>query len=143
MGAAGGKPITWDAEAAAQVHGWARQMRWELGPPPATFKEAYCCTQFAVSAARIRRRSHLFWRSLLADLLDPEMPAVCKLSGHMLELFWGYLLGEPADFQCRRDLWGHRGPPPHDGSSDTSEKSPAPWPRQSRRRGAMRFRSGG
>ena len=68
---------------------------------------------------------------------------VCKLSGHMLELFWGYLLGEPADFQCRRDLWGHRGPPPHDGSSDTSEKSPAPWPRQSRRRGAMRFRSGG
>ena len=31
----------------------------------------------------------------------------------MLELLWGYLLGEPADFECRDDLWGHRGPPPH------------------------------
>ena len=38
-----------------------------------TLKQAYCCTQFAVSAARIRLRSHLFWRSLLADLLDPEV----------------------------------------------------------------------
>ena len=73
-------------------------MSWELGPPPPTFKQAYCCTQFAVSAARIRLRSHLFWRSLLADLLDPEVPEVCKISGHMLELFWGYLLGEPAHF---------------------------------------------
>ena len=38
---------------------------------------------------------------------------MCKISGHMLELLWGYLLGEPADFECRDDLWGHRGPPPH------------------------------
>ena len=48
-------------------------MSWELGPPPPAFKQAYCCTQFAVSSARIRLRSHLFWRSLLADLLDPEV----------------------------------------------------------------------
>ena len=38
---------------------------------------------------------------------------MCKLSGHMFELLWGYLLGEPADFKCRGDNWGHRGPPPH------------------------------
>ena len=24
------------------------------------------------------------------------MPEVCKISGHMLELLWGYMLGEPA-----------------------------------------------
>ena len=70
----------WQAEVAAQLHGWARQLLHEVGPPPATFGEAYCCTQFAVSAARIRRRSHAFWRALLADLLDGEVPAVCKLS---------------------------------------------------------------
>ena len=102
-----------------------------------TFKQAYCCTQFAVSAARIRLRSHLFWRSLLADLLDPEVPEVCKISGHMLELFWGYLLGEPADFKCRDDLWGHRGPPPHADPVSASPTAPqAAQPRaRPRRRG--------
>ena len=32
--------IAWQAEAAAQAHGWARQLSWELGPPPPAFKQA-------------------------------------------------------------------------------------------------------
>ena len=60
------------------------------------------------------------------------MPEVCKISGHMLELFWGYLLGEPADFQCREDLWGHRGPPPH-GDTSSSLGPTAAQPHAQRR----------
>ena len=51
----------WAAEVAAQAHGWERQMAPEIGAAP-PLREAYCCTQFAVSADRIRRRSHAFWR---------------------------------------------------------------------------------
>ena len=79
-----------------------------LGPPP-QLKESYCCTQFLVSADRIRSRPHSFWRKLLADLLDPKVPQVCKVSGHVLELTWGYLLGEPPNATCRKDGWGASG----------------------------------
>lgn len=39
--------------------------------------------------------------SVLADT-----PDVCKVSGHLLEFTWGYLLGEPSNFTCRKDGWG-------------------------------------
>ncbi len=65
--------------------------------------------QFIVSRERIRARPHAFWRSLLADLLDARVPAVCKLSGHVLELMWGYLLGEPPNATCAKDGWGAAG----------------------------------
>jgi len=100
----------WEAEMLAQRHGWAREMVGALGQPP-RLKEAYCCTQFIVSADRIRRRPLRFWRQLLADLLDGEVPPVCKVSGHVLELTWGYMLGEPPDAMCRTDGWGHAGAP--------------------------------
>ncbi|KOO24810.1 hypothetical protein Ctob_006557 [Chrysochromulina tobinii] len=100
----------WEAEMLAQRHGWAREMVGALGQPP-RLKEAYCCTQFIVSADRIRRRPLSFWRQLLADLLDGEVPPVCKVSGHVLELTWGYMLGEPPDAMCRTDGWGHAGAP--------------------------------
>lgn len=87
----------------------AREMRPALGAPP-WLKESYCCTQFLVSADRIRSRPHAFWRRLLADLLDPVVPPVCKVSGHLLELTWGYLLGEPPNATCRTDGWGAAGP---------------------------------
>lgn len=92
----------WEAEMLAQVYGWDREIRPMLGRPP-RLRESYCCTQFIVSADRIRRRPLAFWRQLLADLLDATVPKVCKLSGHVLELTWGYLLGEPANATCRRD----------------------------------------
>ena len=98
----------WHDEMLAQLHGWSREMRPLLGAPP-RLKESYCCTQFLVSADRIRARPHAFWRRLLADLLDPAVPAVCKVSGHVLELTWGYLLGEPSNATCRKDGWGARG----------------------------------
>jgi hypothetical protein len=53
-------------------------MRPLLGEPPA-LRESYCCTQFLVSRDRIRTRPHAFWRRLLADLLDPSVPHVCKV----------------------------------------------------------------
>lgn len=94
-----------------QVHGWARNLRPILGKPPEPpiIKEAYCCTQFMVSRDRIRARPHSFWRTMLADLLDDRVPETCKISGHSLEVIWGYLLGEPADFKCRSDGWGAEG----------------------------------
>ena len=97
----------WADEMLAQAQGWAREMEPTLGAPPA-LKESYCCTQFLISADRIRARPHGFWRRLLADLLDPRVPQVCKVSGHVLELTWGYLLGEPSNATCRRDGWGGR-----------------------------------
>ena len=89
----------------AQAQGWSREMEPTLGAPP-SLRESYCCTQFLISADRIRARPHSFWRRLLADLLDPAVPQVCKVSGHVLELTWGYLLGEPNNATCRRDGWG-------------------------------------
>ena len=100
----------WETEMLAQAHGWVRELAPTLGQPPA-LKEAYCCTQFIVSADRIRRRPLSFWRQLLADLLDQAVPPVCKISGHVLELTWGYLLGEPANAECRKDGWGAAGRP--------------------------------
>ena len=98
----------WGDEMLGQLQGWTREMRPLLGEPPGV-KESYCCTQFLVSADRIRSRPLSFWRRLLADLLDPAVPPVCKVSGHLLELTWGYLLGEPANATCRRDGWGADG----------------------------------
>ena len=98
----------WAIEMLAQLHGWRRQMQGALGQPP-PLQESYCCTQFVVSADRIRSRPLSFWRQLLADLLDGDVPAVCKVSGHVLELTWGFLLGEPPSARCRRDGWGHTG----------------------------------
>ena len=95
----------WADEMLAQAQGWRREMEPIIGPPP-ILKESYCCTQFLVSADRIRSRPHAFWRRLLADLLDPATPQVCKVSGHVLELTWGYLLGEPANATCRKDGYG-------------------------------------
>ena len=98
----------WATEMLAQLHGWTREIGPLLGPPP-QLKESYCCTQFLVSADRIRSRPHSFWRKLLADLLDQKVPQVCKVSGHVLELTWGYLLGEPPNATCRKDGWGASG----------------------------------
>ena len=98
----------WHDEMLAQAQGWAREMAPFVGAEP-PLKESYCCTQFVVSADRIRARPHAFWRHLLADLLDPAVPQVCKVSGHVLELTWGLLLGEPANATCRRDGWGATG----------------------------------
>ena len=95
----------WADEMLAQRQGWMREMEPGVGAAP-SLKESYCCTQFLVSADRIRKRPHEFWRRLLADLLDPAVPQVCKVSGHVLELTWGYLLGEPANATCRRDGYG-------------------------------------
>jgi len=106
----------WQRELRAQSLGWRRMMSAEMGEPPNPCG-AYCCTQFIVSADRIRRRSHAFWRGLLADLLDQQVPNVCKVSGHMLELTWGYLLGEPGNFTCRKDGWGYCGVQPIFGGS--------------------------
>ena len=69
-----------------------------------------------------------------ADPTYLQVPEVCKISGHMLELFWGYLLGEPADFECRTDLWGHRGPPPHGGSEGPTAAQPHAQRRPFRKR---------
>jgi len=99
----------WQREVRAQTHSWRRMMAADLGPPPAACG-GYCCTQFLVSADRIRARPHSFWRRLLADLLDEATPAVCKPSGHLLELVWGYLLGEPANFTCSRSGGGSQFP---------------------------------
>jgi len=60
----------WQREVRAQAHGWARVLAPTLGAPPRGCG-GYCCTQFLVSADRIRARPHAFWRGLLADLLDP------------------------------------------------------------------------
>ena len=95
----------WEAELAAQAHGWRREMAAHVGQPP-RLTESYCCTQFIVSADRIRARPLKFWRTLLADLLDSTVPPVCKVSGHLLELTWGYMLGEPSTATCRKDGWG-------------------------------------
>ena len=89
----------------AQLQGWTREMRPFVGAAP-KLAESYCCTQFVVSADRIRARPHAFWRHLLADLLDPKVPQTCKVSGHVLELTWGFLLGEPINATCRKDGWG-------------------------------------
>ena len=111
LGYAGGGATSWPSvpswadEMAAQRYGWVRTMSKALGEPP-KLREAYCCTQFIVSADRIRRRPLSFWRRLLADLLDTGTPPVCKVSGHVLELTWGYMLGEPANATCRTDGWG-------------------------------------
>jgi len=98
----------WQRELRAQAHSWDRVMFPTLGPPPRGCG-GYCCTQFLVSRDRIRARPHAFWRKLLADLLDEGTPDVCKLSGHTLELTWGYILGEPSNFTCRKDGWGVSG----------------------------------
>ena len=98
----------WALELQAQLHGWRREMQPSIGAPP-SIREAYCCTQFLVSADRIRKRPLAFWRRLLADLLDLSVPQVCKVSGHVLEMTWGYLLGEPADATCKKSGWGEAG----------------------------------
>jgi len=52
----------WQREVRAQTHSWRRMMAADLGPPPAACG-GYCCTQFLVSADRIRARPHSFWRA--------------------------------------------------------------------------------
>ena len=84
---------------------------WPLSPSPSFHNLLspalrLCCAQFVVSADRIRARPHAFWRRLLADLLDPAVPQVCKVSGHVLEMTWGWMLGEPPNATCRKDGWG-------------------------------------
>ena len=54
----------------------------------------------------------LFTPPASSSLILGQVPAVCKVSGHLLELVWGYLLGEPTNATCRRDGWGAAGPPP-------------------------------
>ena len=100
----------WQKEMNSMRPSYERMLEQALGPPPERLCHAYCCTQFLVSRDRIRRHSHQFYRELLADLLDEQVPIACKISGHFLEYTWGFLLGEPANFTCRGDGWGYKGP---------------------------------
>ena len=85
---------------------WARQARPFVGAPPLALRETQCCAQFLVSRDRIQARPRVFWESLLEDLLDASVPQSCKLSEHVLELSWAWLLGEPIDTNCTEDGWG-------------------------------------
>ena len=124
----------WHDEMLAQAQGWAREMAPFVGAEP-PLKESYCCTQFVVSADRIRARPHAFWRHLLADLLDPAVPQVCKVSGHVLELTWGLLLGEPANAPAAATVGARRAtasPPREPLTSHRKRPSRAP-PSQGRK----------
>jgi hypothetical protein len=46
------------------------------------------------------------------DLTVQAVPQVCKVSGHVLELTWGYLLGEPPGATCKPTGWGEAGKRP-------------------------------
>ena len=98
-------PKEWRRWLAAQRPGYERLLQPTIGTPPSL--AAYCCSQFVVSAARIRGRPLAFWRTLLAALLDVKRtPRLCVPSSHLLEIVWGVLLGEPAEAPCHEAGWG-------------------------------------
>eukprot|EP00965_Chrysotila_dentata_P194023 6176107-Pleurochrysis_carterae.AAC.4 len=41
-----------------------------------------------------------------SELLDDDLPRSCKVSEHILEMTWAWLLGEPLNASCRPDGWG-------------------------------------
>ena len=88
---------------------WTRHVGRFVGPPP-RLRFSYCCVQLIVSRDLIRRRPRAMWESLLQELLDERSPRTCKISEHMLELSWAWLLGAQPQVEADcAERWGEGG----------------------------------